>query len=487
MILIILGVSLECYPQRGGRTRRPVRLPSLPVSTASRKKVYPKHVTGRFHSLRAVTSTCLQALLFLVPWLQWHGQQAVLLDLAGRRVFLFGQVIFPQETYFLHLMLITAAITLFASTALVGRVWCGYACPQTLFTQSFLMVERLIEGDRARRMLIDRGPWNREKIQKKLAKHSVWLGMALWLGFTFSGYFVPIRQLAADLLSGHVSSTTASIVTFFTAVSLFEFGWFREQFCNFLCPYARFQGAMMDRQSLIISYDPARGEPRGKVGSAPRGHCVDCSLCVQVCPQGIDIRKGLQLECIACAACIDVCDQVMDKVGHPRGLVRYSSLDQLEGLPRKSLLRPRVIAYAVIWTALVSTFLYLATHRPLVGLDVNRATPGGSTVYSVAADGRICNIYKLRLVNHTCDPQVVSLSLAAPQGGSLVSPAQLKQAELVSPSNPITLEPAQAFEGQFLVLFPRQGLPLCQTFQLRVDVGGQSYQRSTTFLYSGPR
>jgi len=306
--------------------------------------------------------------------------------------------------------------------------------------------------------------------------------MAFWLGFTVSGYLMPIREIGQGLLHGHLGGGTAGIVTFFTAVALFEFGWFREQFCNFLCPYARFQGAMMDRQSLIISYDEARGEPRGKSGEKGRGDCVDCSLCVQVCPQGIDIRKGLQLECIACAACVDVCNDVMDKTGRARGLVRYSSLDQLERPASPppsavgSLVRPRVLIYALLWTGLVSTFLYLAAHRGPIGLDVNRATPGGSTVYTVAADGRICNVYKVRLVNHTCDPLAVHLTLKDFPG-----------AELVSTSNPLTLEPAQAFEGQVLVLRSREGLPMCQTFELEAQVNGQTLQRSTTFLFTGVR
>lgn len=418
-----------------------MELPGISV-TASRKKVYPKHVKGRFRSLRNVASVVLQSLLFLLPWLQWNGRQAVLADLPGRKLYLFDLVLHPHDTYFLHLILISAAFLLFAVSAVAGRMWCGYACPQTLFTQSFVMIERWFEGDRAARQRLDRQPWNAAKLRIKLSKWAFWLAMGGWLGFTFAGYFLPIRGIAAELLQGHVSTTTAATVFFFTALSLFEFGYFREQFCNYLCPYARFQGAMLDSNSLIVGYDERRGEPRGKVKDQDRGSCVDCTMCVQVCPQGIDIRKGLQLECIACSACIDVCDEVMDKVGQPRGLVRYTSLNGLEGKPTR-VIRPRLIFYSILLTFLGSLLGWLIWNRAPLGIDAVRVVQPGGQLAATTPDGRIGNVFKLHLINRRADPAQVH-----------VTTQNLPGAELKGLTTPLTVEGGQVLEVQVLLLMP---------------------------------
>ena len=374
--------------------------------TAARKKVYPRAIRGRFRNLRNFFSAILQAFLFCLPWLQWDGRQAVLADLPGRKLYLFGLVLHPQDTYFLHLLLVTAAILLFAVSAVAGRMWCGYACPQTLFTQSFILVERLWEGDRAARIRLDKASWQPRKLLRKFGKWATWTVMGAWLGVTFAGYFVPIREV--------VQQPLIAPVFFFTALSLFEFGYFREQFCNYLCPYARFQGAMLDRHSLIVGYDSQRGEPRGKLKDPARGSCVDCSMCVQVCPAGIDIRNGLQMECIACAACIDACDEVMDKVGQPRGLIRYSSLQGLEKAKTR-IVRPRLVAYSILLVGLLGTLSYLLVQRTPLTLDAVRA-PGLLT--DTSPDGRPTNVFQVILTNRHDKPQYVHLRCVGMPSGS---------------------------------------------------------------------
>jgi cytochrome c oxidase accessory protein FixG len=421
-----------------------MELPGTDI-TAPRRKVYPRHVRGRFRTLRTVFSVMLQGLLFLIPWLQWDGRQAILADVPGRKLFLFGLVLHPQDTYFLHLLLISAAITLFLVSAVAGRMWCGYACPQTIFTQAFIMVERWFEGDRAARIRLDRSPWNAEKVVRKLGKRAAWCVMGGWLGLTFAGYFLPIREIVGQLLSGQVSTSTAVAVAFFTAISLFDFGYFREQFCCYLCPYARFQGAMLDSNSLIVGYDARRGEPRGKLKDPDRGSCIDCGMCVQVCPTGIDIRKGLQLECIACSACVDACDEVMDKIQQPRGLVRYSSLNGLEGKPT-GVLRPRVALYSLLLLGLGSLLTYLIWNRSPLGVDAIRVVPPGGQLAATTPDGRISNVFKVNLINRMAESEQVWLETEGLEG-----------AEIVGLQTPVELQGGQVFEAQVLVLVPQNG------------------------------
>lgn len=420
-----------------------MQLPGSEI-TVARSKVYPKHVRGRFRNLRNFFSVGLQALLFLLPWAQWNGRQAVLADLPGRKLFLFGLVLHPQDTYFLHLMLISAALTLFLVSAVIGRTWCGYACPQTIFSQAFIMVERWFEGDRATRMRLDRAAWDPPKIARKLGKWSAWTVMGMWLGFTFSGYFLPIRHSLNQLLAGEPSMTTAVTIGFFTAISLFDFGYFREQFCCYLCPYARFQGAMLDRNSLIVAYDARRGEPRGKLKDPGRGACIDCSACVQACPTGIDIRKGLQLECIACTACIDACDETMDKINQPRGLVRYTSLNVLEGSPQQ-VLRPRLVVYSLLLCGLGSALGYLAWNRSPVGVDAVRVVQPGGQLALTTPDGRVTNIFKLSLINRLNQPTDFT-----------VETEDLGSVQLAGLAQPVHLEPGQVVESQVLLVAQQQ-------------------------------
>jgi cytochrome c oxidase accessory protein FixG len=370
-------------------------------------KVYPREVAGRFARLRTLSVWVLLGIFYLLPWITWGERQAVLFDLPARKFFILGLVFWPQDFIFLTWLLIIAALSLFFFTAMAGRLWCGYACPQTVWTETFLWMERITEGDRAARLKLDRGPWNSRKIARKGAKQFLWIGFALWTGFTFVGFFTPIRTLAGEVANFALGPWETFWIFFYGFATYGNAGYLREQVCKYMCPYARFQSAMFDRDTLVITYDQERGEPRGarRRGSDARaqgkGDCIDCTLCVQVCPTGIDIRKGLQIECIACAACIDVCDDVMDKMGSPRGLVRYTTQHALDH-EKTHLLRPRVLVYGALLTALVLGFVVAVLLRPAVSLDVIRDR---NSLYRLTADGNVDNVYTLRILNKSEHPQ----------------------------------------------------------------------------------
>ena len=367
------------------------------------EKVYPREVSGRFANLRTLSVWVLLGIFYLFPWIDWNGRQAVLFDLPARKFFIFGLVFWPQDFIFLTWLLIIAALSLFFFTAVAGRLWCGYACPQTVWTETFLWMERLTEGDRNARQRLDRGPWNSEKLLRKSAKQVLWVSFALWTGFTFVGFFSPIRQLAVDVLAWSAGPWETFWIFFYGFATYGNAGYLREQVCKYMCPYARFQGAMFDHDTLVITYDRERGEPRGarKRGTDPRaqglGDCIDCTWCVQVCPTGIDIRQGLQIECIACAACIDACDEIMDKMGSPRGLIRYTTQHALEHQPTR-VLRPRVVMYGVLLSALVVGFVSAVALRSPVSLDVLRDR---NSLYRLTDDGQVDNVYTLRILNKT--------------------------------------------------------------------------------------
>ena len=324
-----------------------------------RKKIYPRAVHGWFAAWRWALVWLTQIIFYGLPWLSWNQRQAVLFDLASRKFYIFGLVFWPQDFIYLTLLLIVSALSLFLFTALAGRLWCGYACPQTVYTEIFLWVEQKIEGGRLERMRLDREAAGPRKLALKSTKHAIWIAIAFWTGFTFVGYFTPIRELLHAVWSFSTGPWETFWILFYGFATYGNAGWMREQVCKYMCPYARFQGVMFDRDTLIVTYDPARGEPRGarsrKVDrrSLGLGDCVHCGLCVQVCPTGIDIRDGLQYECIGCAACIDACDQVMDRMGYPRGLIRYSTENAIESgftpeQVRRRLVRPRVLVYSAI-------------------------------------------------------------------------------------------------------------------------------------------
>jgi cytochrome c oxidase accessory protein FixG len=373
----------------------------------SSKKIYTKSVNGRFANLRIAMVVITQAIFYGLAWLPWNDRQAVLFDLVARKFYIFGWVFWPQDVLYLTFLLIVSAYSLFFITAIAGRVFCGYACPQTVYTEVFMWVENWFEGDRASRMRLDKAPMSFDKLWRKGGKHAIWILIALWTGFTFVGYFTPIRTLWDEVLSFNLGSWEKFWMLFYAFATWGNAGFMREQVCKYMCPYARFQSVMFDRDTMIVSYDAMRGEPRGSrkkgenYAAKNLGSCIDCSLCVHVCPTGIDIRKGLQYECIGCSACIDVCDTVMDKMNYPRGLIRYSTENALEHqwdakAIRAHLLRPRIIVYSlVLITLLAGLVTALAVRNPLK-VDVIR----DRRVLAREVEGRyIENIYKLNVMN----------------------------------------------------------------------------------------
>ena len=370
-------------------------------------KVYPREVSGRFARLRTLSVWVLLGIFYLLPWLQWDGRQAVLFDLPARKFFILGLVFWPQDFIFLTWLLIIAALALFFFTAIGGRLWCGYACPQTVWTEAFLWMERFAEGDRGARLKLDKAPWSAAKLGRKSLKQFLWVTFALWTGFTFVGFFTPIRTLTGEVAGLALGPWETFWILFYGFATYGNAGYLREQVCKYMCPYARFQSAMFDRDTLVITYDERRGEPRGarRRGTDARtqgkGDCIDCTLCVQVCPTGIDIRKGLQIECIACAACIDVCDDVMDKMGSPRGLIRYTTTHALEHKPTR-ILRPRTLIYGSILGLLMMGFIVAVAMRSPVSLDVIRDR---NALFKLTDDGNVDNVYTIRILNKSEHPQ----------------------------------------------------------------------------------
>lgn len=394
--------------------------PRLPVESlyATAEKVYPRSVEGPFGRARIGGAVLLLGLFYGIAWLEVGGQQLLLFDLPARQFHVFGMVFFPQDLVLLSLLLIAGALTLFFFTALAGRLWCGYACPQTVWTEVFLWIEAAVEGDRRSRMKLDRGSLTTRKLILKASKHAIWIVFSLWTGFTFVGYFTPIRELSVSVLTLSPGPWELFWIVFYGFATYGNAGWMREQVCTYMCPYARFQGAMFDQDSLIISYDPGRGEPRGarRRGedhhSAGKGDCIDCTLCVQVCPTGIDIREGLQYECIACAACVDVCDQVMDRMGYPQGLVRYTTQAAMAGRPTR-ILRPRIYIYAVAVLVVVALFAGMLITRSPLQLDVLRDR---RSLYREVGADLIENVYTLKLINKDTQPHVMALTVSGIPG-----------------------------------------------------------------------
>ncbi len=372
-------------------------------------KIYPRSVSGRFAVLRWWMVGLTQLVFYGTPWLQWNERQAVLFDLASRRFYLGGLVMYPQDFIYLTVLLLLSAYGLFLVTAVAGRVWCGYACPQTVYTEVFMAIERGFEGDRVRRQRLDAAPWSWNKLWRKGGKHAVWIVLALWTGFTFVGYFTPIRQLWAESFTLSYGPWEWFWVVFYAFATWGNAGFMREQVCKYMCPYARFQSAMFDHDTMLVAYDDARGEPRGPRprNADPRalglGDCIDCTLCVQVCPTGIDIRQGLQMECIGCAACADVCDGVMDKMGTPRGLVRYATQNGIAGRwstaqMLRRVARPRVLVYSAVMVAIVVAFVTSLALRLPFKVDVVRDR--GALARQVG-EGNIENSYRLQIMNAT--------------------------------------------------------------------------------------
>ncbi|MCW5655941.1 cytochrome c oxidase accessory protein CcoG [Hydrogenophaga sp.] len=396
---------------------------------ASRQKIYPRSVSGFFSRWRWLIVWLTQLVFYGLPWLQWNARQAVLFDLEARRFYLFGLVLYPQDFIYLTGLLVISALSLFLFTAVAGRLWCGFACPQTVYTEIFLWIEKKVEGDRSARQRLDKADLSAAKFGKKALKHALWVAFALWTGFTFVGYFTPIRELGALTLALSLGPWQTFWVLFYGFATYGNAGFLREQVCKYMCPYARFQSAMFDKDTMIVTYDAQRGEPRGARSKKadPKalglGTCVDCTLCVQVCPTGIDIRKGLQYECIGCAACVDVCDEVMDKVGYPRGLIRFSTQNGMaNGWNRNQMLRralrPRVLVYGGILLAItvaVGVSLFLRT--PLK-VDVIRDR---GALARMVEQGRIENVFRLQIMNATETTQRYAVSVSGLPGITMAS------------------------------------------------------------------
>jgi len=372
-----------------------------------RKTIHPRAVHGWFARWRWTLVFLTQAVFYGVPWLTWNGRQAVLFDLGARKFYLFGGVFWPQDVIYLAVLLILSALSLFLFTAIAGRLWCGYACPQTVYTEIFMWIERKIEGDRLARVRLDAAPLTLEKFVIKALKHTAWFAIALWTGYTFVGYFTPIRDVGVRAITWQLGPWESFWILFYGIATYGNAGWLREQVCKYMCPYARFQSVMFDKDTLVITYDRARGEPRGGRARSvdPRaqglGDCIDCNICVQVCPTGIDIRKGLQYECIGCAACIDGCNQVMDKMGYPKGLIRYTTENALaHGMTPaamwKRVFRLRTLLYGaglLVITGVAASSL--ALRNPLK-VDVIRDR---GALAREANPGQIENVYRVQVMN----------------------------------------------------------------------------------------
>ncbi len=417
-------------------TDRKTVIPIVPVASAagdeevmvslyaSRQKIHPRSVSGLLSRWRWALVWLTQLVFYGLPWLGWNDRQAVLFDLESRRFFIFNFVLYPQDFIYLTGLLVISALALFLFTAVAGRLWCGYACPQTVYTEMFLWIEKRVEGDRSARQRLDQSPASLNKVGRKSLKHGLWLALSLWTGFTFVGYFTPIHELAGLVASLSLGPWQTFWIGFYGLATYGNAGFLREQVCKYMCPYARFQSAMFDRDTMIVTYDERRGEPRGarsrKADPAALGlgSCVDCTLCVQVCPTGIDIRNGLQYECIGCGACIDVCNDVMDKVGYPRGLVRYATQNGIDqGWSRAQMLRralrPRVLVYSAILAAITVAVLGSLFLRTPLKVDVIRDR---GALARMVEQGRIENVYRLQIMNATESTQRYRVTVQGLQG-----------------------------------------------------------------------
>ena len=422
-------------------TGKVIPIAPVPVDAAdggslyeAQKKIYPREVKGLFASWRWAFVWLTQLVFYGLPWLEWGQRQAVLFDLGARRFYIFGYVLYPQDFIYLTALLVISALSLFLFTAVAGRLWCGFSCPQTVYTEIFLWIERQVEGSRVARMRLDAGPMSAAKLGRKGLKHLIWIAVAFWTGFTFVGYFSSIRELGGELIGLQLSSWEVFWVLFYGFATYGNAGFLREQVCKYMCPYARFQSAMFDPDTLIVSYDSGRGEPRGSrsrkadPAQLSLGSCVDCSLCVQVCPTGIDIRNGLQYECIGCAACVDVCDTVMEKMNYPKGLIRFTTQNALgKGWDSQQMwrrvLRPRVLVYGAVLASLALLLVASLVGRTPLKVDVVRDR---TALSRIVAGGKLENVYRLQIMNATEEPQSYRIAAEGLPGLVVASEAQVQ-------------------------------------------------------------
>jgi len=390
---------------------------------ARRPDIFPKAVDGFFRRLKWTIMAVALAIYYATPWLRWNRgpyapNQAVLVDLAHRRFYFFSIEIWPHEFYYVAGLLVMAGVGLFLITSTVGRAWCGYACPQTVWTDLFLHVERFIEGDRNAQLKLKRAGWSVGKVARKLAKHAIWLCIALATGGAWIFYFADAPALARQFLSGQAAPVAYATVGILTATTYVLAGWMREQVCNYMCPWPRIQSAMLDERSLTVTYKYWRGEPRshGIKKAGEFGDCVDCLACVQVCPAGIDIRNGSQMECITCALCIDACDQVMAKLDRPRGLIDYATLEDCEaeaaGKPPvpvlRTLLRSRTLIYFGLWAAVGSAMVFSLGQRTRLDLSVAQER---NPLWTRLSNGDLRNAYSIHVRNMEERPRTVRLAI----------------------------------------------------------------------------
>ncbi|KIF81642.1 cytochrome c oxidase accessory protein CcoG [Noviherbaspirillum autotrophicum] len=413
---------------------------------APREQIYARAANGVYANWRWACVWLTQLIFYGLPWLSWNGRQAVLFDLAARKFYLFGIVLWPQDLIYLALLLIIAAFSLFLFTAVAGRVWCGFSCPQTVYTEIFMWFERKIEGERSARMRLDRQPWSIAKFSRKASKHAAWGLFALWTGFTLVAYFTPARTLALEAATLALGPWQSFWILFYGFATYGNAGWLREQVCRYMCPYARFQSSMFDPDTLIVSYDQKRGEPRNALAKATAknlasGSCIDCSLCVQVCPTGIDIRNGLQSDCIGCAACVDACNSVMDKIGAARGLIRFTTENALRNnlAPKqiaRRVLRPRVLIYTGILVLVMSAFwVSLLTRTPLK-MDVIRDR---GAMGREVEEGMIENAFRLQIMSTDEHPHRYKISVTGIEGISLVTQDEVQLQGAESRAVPVTV------------------------------------------------
>lgn len=422
------------------------------------QKLYPREVQGKFAYWRSKGVLLLLVIFYALPWFTVDGMQAILFDLPERKFYILGVTFWPQDFIYMTALLIVAALSLFFFTALAGRLWCGYACPQTVWTEAFLWVERKFEGDRLKRQKLDKGPWNTNKILRKGGKHSVWIILALFTGFTFVGYFSPIRELHEKMLTFSLGPWETFWIVFYSFATWGNAGFLREQICIYMCPYARFQAAMFDKNTMIVAYDEARGEARGSrrrnedAKAKGLGDCIDCTLCVQVCPTGIDIRNGLQYQCIGCAACIDACDGVMEKVGYPKGLIRYTTENAIHGI-KTHVMRPRVVLYGVGLVGILISVIYsMATRIPLE-MDIIRDR---NSLYRETSEGLIQNVYLVKVLNMDNKSHTYKLSVAGIKNivlDRISAPIYVKSGEVIEVPVRVMAEPSALVERSSRITF----------------------------------
>ena len=474
-------------PAKTEQASKPVRL------FARREKIYPRQVKGRYRRLKWLVMALTLALYYLAPLIRWDRGpnapgQAILIDLPARRAYWFFIEIWPQEVYYLTAILIFAAIALFFVTSLLGRVWCGYLCPQTVWTDLFVAVENLVQGDRVARQRLDKKPLCFEKVWKKALTHMLWLLIGLATGGAFVFYFNDAPMLWADILQGDVSPTVMGFVLSLTFSTYLMAGFSREQVCTYMCPYARFQSAMFDKDTLIIGYDPKRGEPRGKHKAGAswegRGHCIDCTACVQVCPMGIDIRNGLQMDCIACGLCVDACNDIMDKVGLPQGLIRYDTENRIdrdvkERAPWRIIIRPRTVYYILTLAFVAGLVVYgQVTRKPLELHALHSRNP----LMVRLSEGDIRNGYEIKILNKTHEDKSYSLRVENLENAIL----EVKGAGHMTPDNLFVAADQVAAFNLFVTARPQVQDSQKILFILRDNANG-SIDTYTSMFISGDK